>query len=285
MTERATLSTEEFSQFCDFFYKKTGIRFGAQKRYFVDKRILDRMKASKSRCFHSYLRDLRLETDARELQTLIDAMTVNETYFFRETEQLDTMISTLLPEAVQGRPQGSTVRIWSMPCSTGEEPYGIAIKLLEDWDAVDRFDISIFGSDIDSQVIQRARKGIYSARSVDKIPSEVRKRYFRTLPDGSHQIIEELRESIDFQKANALDRRAMGRFIDMDFVFCRNMLIYFDDVSRRKTLDAIYDALRPGGHLFLGASESMGRSTNLFEVRKIDGRVAYRKPIGERERQ
>ena len=274
----AVLSESEYDNFCEFFYRKTGIRFSAQKRYFVDKRIADRISDSGRDNFGVWFRNLRLDKDPEELQHLVDALTVNETYFYRETEQLDLLLGKILPEVlgVPGHPD--EVRIWSMPCSSGEEPYSIALRLLEDWDEVDRYVISIFGTDIDSKMIQRARAGLYSERSVQKLGRSLRSRYFQQEKQG-WRIVEELRSSIDFRRVNALERTAMRRFKDIDVIFCRNMLIYFDDLSRRKCVDALYDALRPGGYLFMGMSESLGRVPTHFDVERHRGSIVYRKPM------
>ena len=277
--EASGISDPQYEQFCEFFYRATGIRFGAQKRYFVDKRLMDRVRETGHRSFSEYMRMLRFEGAETEMQVLIDAMTVNETYFFREEVQLDWMIQSLLPELCSGRPEGGEIRIWSMPCSSGEEPYSIAIKLLEDWSEVDRYEVSIFGTDIDSRMVERARTGLYSQRAVHKLPASILKKYFTGEGSQGYRIIEELRESISFERVNASNRAEMQRYTDFDVILCRNMLIYFDDFSRRKVVDSFYQSLRPGGVLMLGASESLGRTTNVFEVHRVKGAVTYRKPV------
>lgn len=274
---KVSISDGEYQQFCEFFYRKTGIRFGEQKRYFVDKRITDRITVGGHANFAAWFRTMRMNPMSPDFQDLVDSMTVNETYFFRETEQLDALISDVLPAVSELDARREAVRIASMPCSTGEEPYSLAIRLLEDWDRVDEFDIGLFGTDIDSKVIEKAKAGLYSDRSVHKLSGVLKKKYFTKEPTG-WRIVEELRESIDFRRLNVLDRVGMSRFSDFDVIFCRNMLIYFDDISRRKCLDGFYDALRPGGFLFLGMSESLGRTTSLFEVERSRGTVVYRKP-------
>ncbi|MEL6185226.1 MAG: protein-glutamate O-methyltransferase CheR, partial [Myxococcota bacterium] len=197
----AVLSESEYDNFCEFFYRKTGIRFSNQKRYFVDKRIADRITESGRGNFGIWFRSLRLDNDPEELQHLVDALTVNETYFYRETEQLDLLLGKILPEVLNVPGHPDEVRIWSMPCSSGEEPYSIALRLLEDWEDVDRYDISIFGTDIDSKMIQRARAGLYSERSVQKLGRSLRSRYFQQEKQG-WRIVEELRSSIDFRRVN-----------------------------------------------------------------------------------
>ena len=157
----------------------------------------------------------------------------------------------------------------------------MAIRLLDDWPDVDCYDVEIVGSDIDANVIAHARQGIYDDRSVKNLPERVKRRYFESIPNGLWQISDTLRGSVDFAILNinnAADmRRQRNQF---DVVFCRNMLIYFDDISRRAAVEAIFDSLRPGGFICLGHSESMSRISSLFILRKFPEAVVYQKPLG-----
>lgn len=278
------LSDAEYDQFCEFFYRRTGIRFGPQKRYFVDKRIANKARDVGDSDFAQYFRRLRFETDDKEFQRLVDAMTVNETYFYREIEQLDVLVRRLLPNLISDRPDDGELRIWSCPCSSGEEAYSIAFKLLEEFSEVDRFDISLFGTDIDSKMVEKAKEGLYADRSVHLLSKHLLNQYFRQEEDGRWRVIEELRKSIEFRRVNVLDRGNMSRFKNMDVIFCRNMLIYFDDISRKLAVDAFFDALSPGGYLLLGMSESLGRTTALFDVVREGGMTVYQKPHREGRR-
>ena len=132
----------DFARFCEFLYRRTGMLFTPAKRYFVDRRLSERMQATGSRSFAVYLACLRADTEG-EVENLINAFTINETYFYREDYQLRCLTSSILPEVVADKTPGSTVRIWSMPCSTGEEPYSVALWLLENWPEVDRHDVEI----------------------------------------------------------------------------------------------------------------------------------------------
>ncbi len=272
-----TLSAEEFARFCAVFYRHTGIQFSEQKRYFVERRVQDRIRATGSEGFRDYFALMRFESSGRELQCLVNAMTVNETYFFREDYQFTALTGSVLPWlARQGR---RPIRIWSLPCSTGEEAYSIAIAILENWAEADTHDIEIHASDIDSEVLDQARAGIYGARALHRLPALLRARYFATLPDGRFRVHEGIRGSIDFGHVNVVDPRGMARYRGMDVVFCRNMLIYFDDLSRRQAVEAIYESLVPGGFVFLGHSESMSRMSSLFQPRKLGDSIVYQKPL------
>ncbi|MDQ7016484.1 MAG: protein-glutamate O-methyltransferase CheR [Gammaproteobacteria bacterium] len=274
-----TISDVEFERFRDFFYRKTGIRFENNKRYFVDKRLLERMQQTGHESFRSYFTFMRFQASRDELQELINSMTVNETYFFREEYQFKCMVDELLNEVVRHKSPGESIRIWSLPSSSGEEPYSIALYLLEHWPLLAKVDVEICSSDIDSKILQSCRKGIYSQRSVKQLPKALLKRHFKPLSGDRFQIDRELRESIQFTQANLNDATQMRRYRNFDLIFCRNLLIYFDDASRRQAAELFYDALNPGGFIFLGHSESMSRISSLFSVRKFSKALAYQKPL------
>ncbi len=278
--ETPLLSAEEFRRLCEFLYRRTGIVFTETKRYFVERRLAERMGATRSPAFADYFS--RVRVDNGEVEGLINALTVNETYFFREEHQLRCLVSSLLDEVVRGKPPGGSVRIWSIPCATGEEPYSIAIWLLEHWPRVDAFDIEIVGADIDTRVLDAARAGIYGERALMRVPRELVARYFETTGPGRYRIIKDLRGSVRFEAVNLIDPSAMalqGRF---DIVFCRNVLIYFDDASRRVAAENLYECLVPGGFICLGHTESMSRISPLFEVSRYSDAIVYRRPGGVR---
>jgi len=273
------ISEDEYEKFYEYFYRRSGISFSGKKEYFVEKRLLERIAKTGSDSFKAYFTLLRFQASGEELQHLVNLMTVNETYFFREDYQFDALVRGILPEITRTRRPGATLRIWSMPCSTGEEPYSIAIQILEHWSRADEFAIEITGSDIDSRVLADARKGIYGNRSLQRLSPELRKKYFRRLGDDQFEIHEELRSSIEFSIANLSDPIHMHRYRAMDVIFCRNLLIYFDDTSRRAAVEALYECLIPGGFICLGHSESMSRMSSMFLPRKFGDTIVYQRPI------
>jgi chemotaxis protein methyltransferase CheR len=272
-------AAEDVARLQELFYRRTGIQFGPAKRYFVDRRIQERIDATGAVNLRAYLLALRHDdANGSELQQLINAMTVNETYFYREEYQFRSLSRELLPELAAARP-GDRLRIWSLPCSTGEEAYSIALHLTENWPALASVDVEVTGSDIDTRVISAARAGIYDARSVHHLPAAVLERHFTPHGSGRWRISPALREAVTFTPVNIADGPAMrahrGRY---DVIFCRNLLIYFDDPSRRQAAEALYDSLRPGGFLCLGHSESMSRMSSLFTVRKCADAIVYQRP-------
>ncbi len=273
------ITDADFLKFRDFFYRKTGIHFDESKRYFVDKRLVERIQATGAEDFRSYFIDLRSQRSEEEVQQLVNAMTVNETYFFREVYQFDCMVRHMLDEIVSRKPKGQRIRIWSVPSSTGEEPYSIAIYLLEMWPGIHEHDVEILSSDIDTGVLAAAQRGIYSPRSVSNLPKDYLARYFSARPDGDFAISRDLVSAVEFSRINLTDINDCKRFRDVDLIFCRNLLIYFDDLSRRIAAECMFESLRPGGFLCLGHSESMSRISSLFNVRRFPEALVYQKPL------
>lgn len=271
------LSPSDLERFCEYLYRRTGMTFGESKRYYVDRRVGERMATTGLSDFAAYF--ARLRSDAAELEAVTNAFTVNETYFYREAHQLRALSRSMLPEVVAGKGPGDKIRIWSSPCSTGEEPYSIAIWLLENWRLVDAYNVEIVGSDIDTQALAQGRAGQYGERALSRMPKEVADLYFEPPQMGERKIIQDLRESVLFTPANLIDRTSMAVAGEFEVIFCRNVLIYFDDAARRTAAEHLYSALRPGGFLCLGHTESMSRIDDRFEVRRLPDAVVYQRPL------
>ncbi len=273
-----SITYEDFVKFREFFYRKTGIYFEDSKRYFVDKRILERIEATNTGNFRGYFNLLRFQASGDELQHLINAMTVNETYFFREEYQFNCLVNSILPYITKTKTPGSLIRIWSIPSSSGEEPYSIAIYLTEYWTGLKDWDVEIIASDIDTNILKKAKEGRYSPRSVQYLSEGILKKYFKPLPDGDYQISDDFRQAVEFTHVNLFNLTDTKPYRHFDVIFCRNLLIYFDDQSRRQAAEVFFDALRPGGFICLGHSESMSRISSLFKVRKFPEAIVYQKP-------
>jgi chemotaxis protein methyltransferase CheR len=272
----SVLTVDELRRFCEFLYRRTGMLFGESKRYYVDRRIADRMAVTGARSFPSYFS--YLQSNDEEIERLINVFTVNETYFYREEHQLRILGRSLLPEIVQKRRPGDLVRIWSVPCSTGEEPYSIAIWLLENWAMVDAYHIEIVGSDIDTRALLDAQTGEYGERALSRVPPEVVERYFEPSGEGRRILIQDLRESVKFTSVNLIESAStalQGRF---DIIFCRNVLIYFDNASRLMASHNLHDSLHPGGFICLGHTESMSRISDRFTARRFEDGIVYQRP-------
>jgi chemotaxis protein methyltransferase CheR len=271
------ITDEDFQKFREFFYRKTGIQFESTKRYFVDKRLLERMEATDNRLFRSYFTMLRFQASGDELQVLTNLMTVNETYFFREEYQFKCLVDSILPYIVERKKDKGPIRIWVIPSSSGEEPYSIAIYLLERWAGIHHYDVEILASDIDTKILEQAKQGLYSDRSIAHLPLPYLKKYFHRT-SGGYQICDDLRGAVDFSRVNLSEPADTRPFRNFDIIFCRNLLIYFDDMSRKTAAETFYDALKPGGFMCLGHSESMSRFSSLYKVRKFPEAIVYQKP-------
>jgi chemotaxis protein methyltransferase CheR len=276
-----TISESDFEKFREFFYRKTGIQFEPSKRYFVDKRLIERIALTGSETFRHYFTKLRFEASGEELQHLTNLMTVNETYFFREEYQFRCLVNSILPDITSRKSGGSPIRVWVIPSSSGEEPYSIAIYLLEYWAGIKDWDIEIISSDIDTRILAEARQGLYSQRSIQQLPEQLLHKYFKRRSDG-FQICDDLREAVEFTRVNLSERADTRAYRNFDVIFCRNLLIYFDDVSRKSAAETFYDALNPGGYICLGHSESMSRFSSLYKVRKFPEAIIYQKPLEAR---
>ena len=282
----ARLADSDFEQLREYVYRRTGIQFAASKRYFVDKRIYALMAESGEANFAGYFSLLRLGDEAL-IQDLVNALTVNETYFLREDYQFGCLVNSVLPRVLADRKAKGLgrepVRILSLPSSTGEEPYSIAIRLLEDWPEIDRVDVALVAGDIDTRVLAAARAGVYSERSVNKLPEPLLRKYFRRFGDDGYRIVDDLRGAVTFDRINICDTRSMQPYRSFDVIFCRNLLIYFDEMSSRIATENLFGALRPGGYLFLGHSESMSRISSIFTPHRFPDALVYQRPDpGER---
>jgi chemotaxis protein methyltransferase CheR len=267
---------EDFIKLRDYVYRKSGVYFDENKLYYVEKRVEARMKATGHDDFRTYFAWMRFDTSGREFQELMNLLTVNETYFFREYHQLKCFAEEVIPE-ILGNKNGAAprrLRVWSAGCSTGEEAYTLAIILKEM--TGDSVPWEVYATDINTEVLELAKVGVYERRAVREVPEVYLARYFQPVGE-QFKVVPELRHRVKFYHLNLLDRDGMRAMKDFDAIFCRNVLIYFDDASRREVALYFYEALRPGGYIFLGHSESMSRITPIFKLKKFREAIIYQK--------
>lgn len=257
-------------------YRATGMRFSEKKRYYLERRVAERMKRTAITDIARYF--MLLDRDPHERQLLINAVTINETYFYREEHQLAALSGQILPAVAATKRPGDHIRIWSLPCSTGEEPYSIALWLLEHWPLVDAYHVEIIGSDIDTHALDTARDGRYGSRSLARLPDAVTAAYFEPEHNRRRRIIGDLRESVFFTQVNLHDAASVASQGKFDIILCRNLLIYFDDAARVQAAAHLHGALVPGGYLLLGHSESMARIDERFDLVRLDAAIVYRRP-------
>jgi chemotaxis protein methyltransferase CheR len=272
------LSKENFAKIGEFIYRKSGIYLEEDKHFEKLKKYIDR-RAEELELdnFRKYFFKLRFDDkDGSEFQELMNAITVNETYFFREKDQFEVLVNRILPELHEKLPASKSLRILSSPCSTGEEPYSMILHIVEEGNVVDKRDIEVVGIDIDSAVIKKAQAGKYTERSVHAIPKKILSKWFKKKSLG-YELSEDLQGTVDFQVANVFDKTQMRKLGKFDVIFSRNMLIYFDDASRKEVALTFYDMLNPGGYLLLGHADYMSRIVSVFNEKKIDKTLIYQK--------
>ena len=245
-----------------------------------------RLEQRQLKTFEEYYHFLRYDRKREEeLAVLIDNLTTNETYFFRESPQLRAFSEEILPELRRSLADRKTLRIWSAGCSTGEEPYTIAILLLESGDWWRDWQVEILGSDINQRVLHTARKGVYKKGAHRVTSPEMLAKYFVEEEKGNYRIIDRVRELVSFSSLNLLDPYKTGLISNMDIIFCRNVIIYFDKEAKKKVIASFYDKLREGGYLLLGHSESLINISNAFALRTLKNDMVYQKPVRTRSGQ
>jgi len=272
------LSKENFAKIGEFIYRKSGIALEEDKHYDkLTKYINKRSQELEIDSFRKYFFKLRFDDkEGSEFQELMNGMTVNETYFYREKEQFEVLANHILPELHAKLPKHQPLRILSSPCSTGEEPYSMILHILEEAKVVEERDIEVVGIDIDSTVIQKAKASKYSERSIHAIPKGVLGQWFKK--DGlGYALSDELHGSVDFKVCNIFDKIQMRKLGKFDVIFSRNMLIYFDDASRKEVAMTFYEMLNPGGYVLLGHAEYMSRIVSVFKAKKVDTTLIYQK--------
>ena len=225
--------------------------------------------------FLDYYYLLKYDASSRvEWQNVMNALSVQETYFWREFDQVRALVQTLLPQW-HARNGGATLRIWSAACATGEEPLTIAMALNEaGW--FERAPIEIFASDASSKAIARAEAGVYRERAFRNLSPHLRERYFE--PNGSDwRVKRELHSRINWRLANLMDEREVGPLAIADFIFCRNVFIYFSESAISRIVRSFARFIRPPGYLFVGAAESLLRMTTDFTLTEVDDAFVYLK--------
>jgi len=276
ITEQIRMADEEFRLLRQLVYEYCGIFFQDDIRYIFEKRLAARLQQQGLCSFGDYYRFLRHSPQrAKELEQIVDLLTTNETYFFREAYQLKAFTDEILPEIIERRSAQKRLRVWSAGCSSGEEAYTIAMLLIEKQE-LKGWNLEVFANDISRRMIQAARRGVYAKSSFRAIDEYFWKKYFRPI-DGRWQIVDEVKALVSFGHLNLLDQEMLELIGAVDVIFCRNVLIYFDKASRVKVVKTFYQKLEPGGYLLLGHSESLLNVSTDFELVHLKNDMVYRK--------
>lgn len=276
VADTSGLSRKAFDELRAFIYDQTGIYFRDNKRYLLESQVGRRLKTLGLTSFEKYIELVQNGRRHTELPALVNAVTINETFFFRHPKQYEAITEVLLPRLIKQNGR-RPLRIWSAACSTGDEPYTLALLIRENIQRRlpnARFDI--LGTDINTEVLQTARDGIYGSYSVRNIAAEYLEKYF-TPQDDRYVISPALREMVRFQHLNLTDRYTVGQLRDFDIILCANVLIYFDDETKQRVVSNLYNSLCPGGHLFVGTSETLHGVTQAFHPAHFANTIAYKK--------
>jgi len=279
-----SMNDEEYSQLRELIHSYCGIYFDPNAKYLFEKRLTQQLKNNQLYSFKDYLLFLKFDMKRKEeMDTIVDLLTTNETYFFREEYQLRAFSEEIVPD-IQQKPEKrkeKILRVWSAGCSTGEEPYTIAIILKEmqlppDWR------VEILASDISQRVLLVARKGVYPKSSFRAMEEATMRKYFDPLPEGKYRIKDEVRSMVNFAHLNLTDSFKVTLLEKMDVIFCRNVLIYFDLQAKKGVLQSFYNRLMDGGYLLLGHAESLMNVTTYFHLKHLKNDLVYQKPVRPR---
>jgi len=276
------LPDDVFRLIRDFVHDYCGIYFDDGSKFLLERRLSRRLEQHRLKTFEEYYHFLRYDRKREEeLTILVDNLTTNETYFFRESPQLRAFSEEILPELRQTLTDRKVLRIWSAGCSTGEEPYTIAMLLLESGDWWRDWQVEILGSDINQRVLHTARKGVYKKSAHRATTPEMIAKYFVEEKDD-YRIVDRVKELVSFSYLNLLDPHKTSLISNMDIIFCRNVIIYFDKEAKKKVIESFYNKLREGGYLLLGHSESLINISNAFVLRTLKNDMVYQRPARAR---
>ncbi|MEZ6853319.1 CheR family methyltransferase [Halodesulfovibrio aestuarii] len=273
-------SDEEFRQIRDHIYELCGIHIADNRKYLVENRLAARLKALNLKSFGEYYYYLRYDKNRRdELNRLYEVITTNETSFYRNPPQLKVFQEVVLKDMLDAlrAKRSRRLRIWSAGCSSGEEPYTLGIILHEVLKTeIASWDIKITASDISTAVLDTARSGIYSDYALRTTPPEIIRKYFKK-EGREYHLTENVKKLVRFDQLNLNDRLQIKRIERSQIIFCRNVIIYFDDEMKTRVISSFYDNLQPGGALLIGHSESLHNISRAFRPEHHKGAIVYRK--------
>jgi len=273
------MTAEEFRIFRDYIYRRSGLYFEESKKFFLEKKLAERLVALGIDSFSRYFMHLHQENEPVEVKEIFRHITTTETGFYRNRRQMDGLRRRLLQDVVaRVQKRGDRLlRVWSAGCSTGEECYTVAMLIRQHLDAANLdLQAEVIGSDINEQALKEARLGLYGEERCAPLPDELRHGFMDQVP-GGFQVKGDIRQSVRFSYFNLADTFRYLSMGKMDMVLCRNVMIYFGEAARKEVLDSMARVIRPGGLLFLGYSEHIPKP-GPFEPVVRDGRtVCYRK--------
>jgi chemotaxis protein methyltransferase CheR len=278
-THDVELNEEEFRLLREFIHERFGLFFDEGQRQSLRSRLEGRLAGLDLRSFEDYYHYLRFGPQrAEELDRMISHLTNNETYFFRESPQLQVFADPILKglKERKARTGDRALRILSAGCSTGEEAHTLAMIIHDSGQFFWNWDVQVFGLDVDAAALEKARRAVYFHNSFRSVAPAVLERHFVCQGPGA-QVKEGIRKLTQFRQGNLMEPASYEEMAPLDAVFCRNVLIYFSDAATLKVVRLLHQALAPGGYLFLGHAESLSRITDLFTPIRFQGAIVYQK--------
>jgi chemotaxis protein methyltransferase CheR len=268
LVQELVLTDRDFRQIKELVYKHCGINLTDSKKQLVRSRLAKRLRVGGFKTIPEYMRHVLADKTGREFSTFIDSLSTNVTSFFREPKHFDYLCQEFLPRLFDRKRKQNKfkIRCWSAACSSGEEPYSLAITLLDETSGKGRWDIKILATDISTTILERAKKGAYSEERVKPVSTMQRNRYLTTQRIKGEKVYEvnrPLRDIVVFKYLNLMEDWPIR--ISLDFIFCRNVMIYFDKQTQEALINRYWDILDSGGVLFTGHSESLTGIQHKFQ--------------------
>jgi chemotaxis protein methyltransferase CheR len=263
------LSDSDFFRFCQLVHQHAGIHMTSQKKELVRARLMKILRQRGLSTFREYYDRVMQDNSGAELMGFLDALSTNQTAFWREPKHFEYLAAEILPSWTGEGQMPLKKSIWSAGCSSGEEPYTLAVLMLNAFPRQDLSQVKIHASDISTQVLSQAERGIYPINRVEPLPAEWRRRFFQRgvgERQGFVRVKPELRRLVNFFRLNLMDPLPFHE--NMDIIFCRNVMIYFEKETQVKLVDKFYECLKPGGYLFIGHSESLCNHQHQFNYVK-----------------
>jgi chemotaxis protein methyltransferase CheR len=272
------LAAADFRSIRDFIHDRSGIFYPESKKYILENRLSRRMAELGIKSYRDYLYLVKYDVSQKEFNHLMNLTTTNETSFFRNPPQLNAFAREILPVVVESKRAANELRlrIWSAGCSTGEEPYTLAIILRQEIRDIDNWNVEILANDISERVLYKARKGVYGELSLRSTDRQIVEEYFSREGDG-YRVSDDIKKYVKLNHVNLADSRKLSMYAGMDIIFCRNVMIYFSDEVKKELVRSFYTCLNPGGFLFIGHSESLHGISRAFKLSYFKNALVYRK--------
>ncbi len=277
------LSTDDFGLFQKLLVETCGLRFDEGRNQSLHEALWQRLQHRGYESYREYYNLLKFHPEGRlEIRELFDLVTIGETYFFRNKAQFDVLMRSVLPEIIQRKADSEDrcIRVWSAGCSRGDEAYSIAIAILEVFPSVEELRIAILGTDINRKSLACSEEGVYGEKDIGHLPKEYLEKYFKR-QGPSYYLRDDVKQLVEFEYHNlARDPCFHEKMQNVDILFCRNVIIYFDPETTQRVIENFYNCLARDGYLFLGHTESLWQITNRFERVEFPQTFIYKKRLG-----